>query len=60
MPPALEQARRYWSSWKDRAVAEHGSQSSLFSDQVGMCDPDRIGIYDHRGNGGRRRDRADL
>jgi len=46
VPPALEQGRRYWSSWKDRAVAELGSQGSLFSDQVRMCDSDRIGIYD--------------
>jgi hypothetical protein len=27
----------------------HGSQGTLLSDKAGICDPDKIGIYDRQG-----------
>jgi hypothetical protein len=33
-------------------AGEHGSQGTLLSDRAGICDPDKIGIYDRLGYGG--------
>ena len=52
--------RRVCGSRTERAEAGHGSQGALLFDRVGICDPDRIGIYNHKGRSGRRRERADL